>query len=176
MGTSLLILGERYRVAVYTVHEPPRPPVNRIDRADALVFVKDGFSWGAAFLPPVWLAFRGEWLGLAAYMAAALCLGLGLAALGANDAWVGLAILLLNITVGFEADEFERWSLARKEWREIGTVSGRDRDECERRFFDEWLVREPGKTSRGPSDHSGSLAAPAIVKTLGWRNLLGLKS
>ena len=27
----------------YTVHEQPNPPADRIDRAEKLVFIKDGF-------------------------------------------------------------------------------------------------------------------------------------
>ena len=36
----------------FTVHEPPNPPADRIERADKLVFVKDGFSWMAALFAP----------------------------------------------------------------------------------------------------------------------------
>ena len=39
----------------FTVHEPPSPPPDRLERAESLVFVKDGFSWTAALFGPVWL-------------------------------------------------------------------------------------------------------------------------
>jgi len=37
------------RVVAYTVHEPPNPPADRLDRAERLVFIKDGQE----FLPGV---------------------------------------------------------------------------------------------------------------------------
>ena len=43
----------------FTVHEPPNPPADRIDRAESLVFIKDGFSWIAALFAPLWLLATG---------------------------------------------------------------------------------------------------------------------
>jgi hypothetical protein len=129
-------------VAVYTVHEPPDPPADRFDRAEALVFVRDGFSWGVALIAPFWLAIRGEWLVLAIYIAAALALAGLLTLAGAQPEWVSLASVALNIFFGFEAGEIRRWLLTRRGWHEIATVGGRNRDECERRFFEAWLKGE----------------------------------
>jgi hypothetical protein len=124
------------------VHEPPDPPADRFDRAEALVFIRDGFSWGAALIPPIWLAIRGEWLVLALYVAVATALAGLLTLAGAHPEWISLASLTLNIFFGFEVSELRRWLLEKKGWREIATVSGRNRDECERRFFDGWLAGE----------------------------------
>jgi hypothetical protein len=131
------------RVEVYTVHEPPDPPADRIERGERLHFVRDGFSWGAALLGPVWLALRGAWAGLAAYLAAAIVLGAAIAALGLPEAWTAVSLVALNIYLGFEASGFERWSLERAGWSELGTVSGRSMAECERRFLESWLPEQP---------------------------------
>ena len=45
----------------FTVHEPPDPPADRIDRAERLAFVRDGFSWSAALFTPVWLLAHRLW-------------------------------------------------------------------------------------------------------------------
>lgn len=124
---------------MFTVHEPPAPASDRLERAEQLVFIRDGFSWGAALIPPIWLAIRGEWLLLALYVAAALALGAALSLAGVHPEWVSLASFTFNILFGFEVSELRRWLLEKKGWREIATVSGRSRDECERRFFDTWL-------------------------------------
>src|SRR5688500_11268203 len=42
-------------MSVYTIHEPPDPPADRLDRADSHVFVKEGFTWTAALFTPFWL-------------------------------------------------------------------------------------------------------------------------
>ena len=128
---------------VYTVHEPPSPPAGRVERGESLVFVRDGFSWRAAIFPPVWFAARGQWLGIFIYAAAVLLISLLLAALGAKSDWASLVIIALHVFFGFEASEIQRWSLSRAGWCEIASVSGPDRESCERRFFDGWLGDEP---------------------------------
>jgi Protein of unknown function (DUF2628) len=64
----------RERLRSYSVHEPPRPAADRVTRAEALEFIKDGFVFPAFVLPPLWLAARGIWLGTLAYGLAICCL------------------------------------------------------------------------------------------------------
>jgi len=135
-------------VPVFTVHEPPDPPADRLDRADALVFVRDGFSWGVALIAPIWLAIRGQWLVLAIYVAAAVALAGVLTLAGATPEWASLVSFALNIFFAFEAGEIQRWLLGRRGWHEIATVSGQSRDECERRFFETWLKGEQSAARR----------------------------
>lgn len=125
----------------YTVHEPPDAPSDRIDRAEVLVFVKDGFSWTAALFTPIWLIVYRLWWPLLGYVIVSALL----AWLGSTLAsgWTTLASLALHLLVGFEADTLRRWSLERRGWRAVGSVTGRSTDECERRFFDIWLHAQP---------------------------------
>lgn len=143
MMTLLMRARDANYVAAFTVHEPPNPPADRIDRAEALVFVPDGFSWGAALMGPFWLATQQQWVALAAYVAAAAILCWGLTDLGVSEAAVIVSLLAINIWLGFEAPEIKRATLAAEGWRDAGSVSGRDLGECERRFFDGWLAGEP---------------------------------
>ncbi len=161
-------------MTVFTVHEPPNAPLSPIDRAEKLRFVKEGFSWGAALVAPVWLAAKGEWIALAAYLAAAAVLGMILAALGAEPAWVSLIFLAANVVLGFEAGELERWSLARAGWREIGLVSGRTREECERRFFEGWLSQEPSTVTTIVNPDVLTPPQWQLPRWPGWRALLGI--
>lgn len=159
---------------VFTVHEPPSPPADRVDRAEAIVFVKDGFSWGAAILGPVWLLLQRNWIGLVYYAVAAFVIFGGLYAVGASNAAMTLAGLALNIFLGFESTEIERDNLEAKGWATLGTVSGASLAECERRFFEHWLPSQPVISYHlGPSDQPRAdvtLAttlppAPAIART-----------
>ena len=52
----------------FTVHEPPDPPADRIDRAEKLVFIKDGFSWIAAVFGPLWMIFHRLWWALLGFL------------------------------------------------------------------------------------------------------------
>jgi Protein of unknown function (DUF2628) len=125
----------------YTVHEPSDPPPDRIDRAERLVFVKDGFSWMAALFTPIWLIVHRLWWPLLGYaILAGVVLRLG-ASLDSN--WAGLVLVALHVLVGLEADTLRRWQLERRDWRIVGSVSGRNAEECERRFFEMWLPTQP---------------------------------
>jgi hypothetical protein len=127
------------RVSAYTVHQPPHAGGTKLERAESLLFVADGFSWRAALFSPFYLLVRGEWLALAAYAAAALVLAGILELAGAREDWFVWMFILLNVVTGFELSELKRWSLGRAGWQEIATVSGRGQEEAERRFFDVWL-------------------------------------
>ena len=125
----------------YTVHEPPDAPSDRIDRAERLVFVKDGFSWTAAVFTPIWLIVHRLWWPLLGYiLLSVLCGGLGSLF---DSGWGTLATLALHLLIGLEADTLRRWGLERRGWRTAGSVTGRTADECERRFFDMWLPAQP---------------------------------
>jgi hypothetical protein len=125
----------------YTVHEPPNPPSDRIDRAEGLVFVKDGFSWMAALFTPIWLIVHRLWWPLLGY---ALLTGLVLQFAARLDSdWAGLVSIALHLLIGLEADTLRRWQLDRRGWRSVGSVTGRTAEECERRFFEMWLPTQP---------------------------------
>jgi hypothetical protein len=127
------------RVTAFTVHEPPEVGGTPYERAESLVFVEDGFSWRAALFGQLYFIFRGEWFGLAVYVAAALLLSGALYLVGADNRWFVWMLVFLNVVAGFEANELKRWALTRAGWREIATVSGRGQEEAERRFFEAWL-------------------------------------
>lgn len=128
---------------VYTVHEPPNPPADRIDRAEKLEFVRDGFQPLAAAIPPLWMAMNQLWMVLLHYLLVSMGASLVLGMLGVAPTLIALINLAANVIIGFEADRLRRWTLTRRGWSEIGTVTGKNLAECERRFFDGWLIQQP---------------------------------
>jgi hypothetical protein len=137
-----LKIGASNRVVAYTVHEPPEISLDPAERAEQLTFVKDGISWAALFFAPIWLLAKRFWLALLVYVVVAIALGGGLTLLELGPSWGVLAYLGLNLFVALEADSIQRWSLDRKGWHMIGSVSGATTRECERRFFERWLAEE----------------------------------
>jgi Protein of unknown function (DUF2628) len=149
------------RMQTYTVHEGPSHPTDRVDRAEALAFVKDGFSLQAFLLGPIWLMAHRLWLGLAAYAAVAVII------LAANE-WLGLpaistviVFLGLHAVIGFEADTIERTSLEQQGWTSLGSVSGTSALDCERRFFETWLHDQPVLVDRDAPSRPAPLPPPA---------------
>lgn len=156
---------------VYTVYEPPDPPADRLDRAESLVFVKEGFSWAAAVLTPFWLLANRMWIVLAGYLGGMAVLQLMLNVGGAGQRMSSLLMIAVHVLFGFEADTLRRWTLDRNGWRVIGPAVGRNWAECERRFFEAWLPGEPYIKAEALSPHGGSLplTSAAAARPGRWR-------
>jgi hypothetical protein len=134
-------------VVIYTVHEPPNGPANRLESAERLVFVKDGFSWFAAAVPPLWLLMKRMWLEFAIYVGATGLLVWLLTTVDATNTSNAI-LLIVQIIFGFEAGALYSAALERRGWRLVGTVSGRNAEDAERRFLEMWL---PTRTEIPPS-------------------------
>ena len=136
-------------MTVYAVYEPPSQAQDLASRADGLVLVKDGFSWGALLVPAIWLAYRRMWLELIAFIALLALLGW---LFGGSDAgktvfdWMALAIIVL---FAVEANDLRGAALERRGYRIAGTATGPDRDSAELSFFQAWLP-EQEKDARRP--------------------------
>lgn len=125
-------------MVTFDIYEPPNASANRLESAEQLLFVKDGFSWFAAFLPAVWLLWKRMWLELVLFVAGAGLIVWAFTAAGASDA--GNAIVLIaQIILGFEAGTLYGAALERRGYKFVGTVSGRSAEDCERRFLEVWL-------------------------------------
>jgi hypothetical protein len=157
------LLGRERRCS-YSVHEPPHTAADRVERAEALEFVKDGFESLAFVLPPFWMASRGIWLGALAYAAAAIVVFASAAWLGVATLWPALAMLVVHLIVGAEADELHRSHLEASGWSTVGHVTGTGALDCERRFYDQWLpsapMTRPAEPVALPVAASGPIARP----------------
>ena len=120
-------------MTIYSVFERP----NEI----APTVVPEKFSWFAAVLPPVYALFHGLWLGLFAYVAAAV-------AIVAASLWLGgeagfWLYVLLAVLIGFEAAGFRRGKLRAKGWIYRSDVVAGAADLAQR----DWLLRRPTQVS-----------------------------
>ena len=155
----------------FTVHEPPRPPPDRIDRAESLAFVKDGFSWIAAVFAPIWLLVHRLWWPLLGYIVLSGLFELARWGGIVDSDWISLAFVGLHLLIGFEADTLRRWSLDRNGWRTLGSVSGRNAAECERRFYEGWLPTQPViAPGPPPLPRASTRRTPVIGSLLGARS------
>ncbi|HEU0160589.1 MAG TPA: DUF2628 domain-containing protein [Hyphomicrobiaceae bacterium] len=153
----------------FTVHEPPSPAADRVDRAESLVFIKEGFSWGAALFGPFWLLAHRLWWPLVGYVVAYGAIEAVRLARLIDQRWIGLVVFALNLLLAFEGDSLRRWALDRRGWRLLGAANGRNRAECERRFFDAWLPAQPVLQAPAAAGGAGRRDWPVIGSILGAR-------
>jgi hypothetical protein len=152
-------------MAIYTAHVPPEATTpERV--AETSVFVKDGFSVPGFVFTGFWLLAQRLWLHAIAYF---LLFGLTIVAFwqfGLPRIAFGGVTALLALLIGLEGPEWVRRRYARKGWTHAGTVSGPSLEECERRFFKDWLARDVTPEAR-PAAPSTVAAAPAAASVLG---------
>jgi hypothetical protein len=65
-----------------------------------------------------------------------------LARLGAGSAAIVSADVMVALLMGFEAASLQRWTLSRRNWRQLDVVVADDEEAAERRFFDRWTVKQ----------------------------------
>ncbi len=129
-------------MTIHTVHLPPDAGTPE-SVAEKAVFVKDGFSVPGFVFTGLWLLAQRLWLHALGYFA---LFGLTIAAFywfGFPRLAFGGVTALLALLVGLEGNEWRRRRFARLGWTHAGTVSGPSLEECERRFFKDWLAGAP---------------------------------
>jgi hypothetical protein len=162
-------------MSIYTVHQPPLEAGAAAAEPYRFVFVRDGFSWWAFLLTPLWMLRHRLWLALAIYLVVTAALDAGLRALGASLFTLVVAGLLISLLAGLEAGTLRRFKLARRHWRNIGVVTGDDLEDAERRFFDAWIRQTPARRPAAPASAppSGS-TAPAASPSGAPSGVIGL--
>jgi hypothetical protein len=148
-------------MSVYTVHEPPQ----RFDGApevERFAFVRDGFSFWAFLLAPLWMLRHRMWLVLVGYVVILGVLEAVVRMFGGSAVIGGFISFLVSVLVGLEAGSLRRFTLYRRGWTNIGVVSGDNVEDAERRFFDAWVQRAGGRpVAPPPSPARAAQSAPA---------------
>jgi hypothetical protein len=117
---------------------------NKVDlrTTDRFTFVRDGFHVWAALFGVVWLAWHRLWLALIGWIVLMIAADVVMVGLGVGAVAVFLVDCLLALLLGFEAASLERWTLSRRNWRQLDIVVADDEEAAERRFFDRWTAKQ----------------------------------
>ena len=126
---------------VYTVHAPTGNNAD-IRATDRFAFVRDGFHVWAALLGVVWLAWHRLWLALIGWIVLMTVIDVAMVRFGVSGTAVFLVDALLALLMGFEAASLRRWTLSRRNWRQLDIVVADDEEAAERRFFDRWTAKQ----------------------------------
>src|ERR1700674_4925987 len=103
---------------VYTVHAPSATAAD-LRATDGFTFVRDGFHFWAMMFGPLWLVWNRLWLALIGWIIAVIALDLVLARLGAGSVAIVSADIMIALLMGFEAGSLQRWTLSRRNWRQL---------------------------------------------------------
>ena len=148
----------------YTVHERASDEDNVALRADSIIFVKEGFAWLALLFPLLWMLFNRTWLVLLAFLVVMSVVQAAAAAAGYGEMLAGWITLGGSLLFAYHANDLRRWTLGRRGYEFAGLVTGRDREECETRFFDGWLADQGHEGRSDPSPASPVTPAPSVPK------------
>jgi hypothetical protein len=129
-------------VTVYSVYEPPAKAPEVLPRAEALAFVKEGFSWPALLVPALWLLFQRMWPEFVLFVVLFVVLGWLLGQSDQGQALLGWISLGIVVLFAAEANDLRRAALERRGWRQIGVAFGQSREAAELSFFRAWLPEQ----------------------------------
>src|SRR5215813_5639492 len=136
---------------VYTVHAPVTNGAD-LTATDKFAFVRDGFHFWAAVAGVIWLAWHRLWLALIGWIVLMLAVDVGLPLLGVGSRAIVVINLVLALLMGFEAASLRRWTLSRRNWRQLDIVVADDEESGERRFFDRWTAGQRGSYDQSAID------------------------
>ena len=139
---------------VYTVHAPVTGNAG-IAATDKFVFVRDGFYVWATLLGVVWLAWHRLWLALIGWIVLMTAIDVAMMRLGVSPTAIFLVDALLALLMGFEAASVRRWTLSRRNWRQLDIVVADDEEQAERRFFDRWTAKQRALNDQPATDRGG---------------------
>jgi hypothetical protein len=166
-------------VTLYSVYEPPAEAPDVVARAEALVFVKEGFSWTALFVPGLWLLYQRMWLELIVFVLIFALLAWVFGDSGAGQAllsWISLALVVL---FAFEANDLKGAALERSGYRPVGVAVGRGVDDAELQFLRSWLPSQQGPAQerqggQGRPRGAKAQASPAAARVAEGEEVIGL--
>lgn len=148
-------------MSVFTVHAPPERSAGQMPDAERIVFVRDGFSFWAFLVSPLWMLSHRMWIVFTGYIVVVAALVTPMVLFGMSATAIALVGFFIALLVGLEAGTLRRLTLRFRGWRNVDIVSGDDLEDAERRFFGNWLQRTPAKrSSASPPPLPPSTPAP----------------
>jgi hypothetical protein len=130
-------------MTTYTLHLPRDARPGDPTALEEAELVKDAFSWGAFFFTFLWFFAHRLWLAGLAVLVLVFALGGALELLDVHPAAGTVAMLLLQVLIGLEANSLRRWTLARRGFGLADVVTAEDEDEAETKAFARWLAPRP---------------------------------
>ncbi len=120
------------REKIFTVYEKPEAS----DPSDRVVLLREGFSFGAFFFNVFWLILKRMWWGIALYMGAAIAMATIAELLQLSEIAIIVLQLLLQVMLGYHANDIEGWALKRRGYRVAGVLAAESEMLAARRYYE----------------------------------------
>ncbi len=121
---------------IYTVHINPALP----QAYEAAVFVDEGFNWKAFLFTGLWTLYHRLWAATLGIILYNMILGHLLISNSLSHVGVGIVQLVIQILIGFHANDWLRAKLKKRGYLMADIVSGDSMLRAEQRFFDHYLA------------------------------------
>ncbi|OCC02640.1 hypothetical protein BA190_23425 [Labrys sp. WJW] len=162
------------------VFEPAKTAPDTLEAADKSVFVKDGFSFGAFLVTPVWLLWRRMWLVFLAWLGLQVALAVLTSTFSLDQRAAGIVSLLVSLCFALEANALRAWTMRRQGWRFTGIATGHTLQEAEQRHFEGRSLAAPAAANpptagtRPPGQEFPGPWSSALGRNSGSPNVLGV--
>lgn len=151
-------------MTAYAIYEPPEAARDLAESADQLVFVKEGFSWPALFVPMLWLIYQRMWIELMLLVLLLVLVGWIFGTGDSNAMLLRIVNIGIVVMFAFEANDLLGAALERRGYRYAGVALGPDRQSAELSFFRSWL---PEQDRVEPTPRAAAPRAPLAASRPG---------
>ena len=160
--------------STFTIHLPKDalPGDERaLERAE---IVRDGFSWGAFFVPALWFVWHRHWVVAILALIGTVGLSLGLAALRLPGGAILAIELLVHLFIGLEGSSIRRLAYRMRRRPTTGVVIASDEAEAETKSFSRWLAPENAGVPAPPPPVTAPVRVAPLLRPGGNEPVLGL--
>ncbi len=116
-------------MAFYSVHKRDGAP------AEEVIFVPEGFSFGAFVFTMLWALWHRMWLTAAVLLAISGAIAIAGSLLAVNESVMAIVGFTVNLIFGFEARDLQIRSLVARGYDRAGFSHGKNLYEAEIRYF-----------------------------------------
>lgn len=139
-------------MASYIVMEPPA--ASDEEAVDGARLIRDGFSFPAFVVSPLWLLWHRLWIEAALFFAGSLAIVTAAEQAGLGPAGSALSFLL-SLYVGLEGQKLRTAALRRRGWEEWGVVHADSEEDAE--------IRYASQIGQDYGDREGAQPGPAVL-------------
>jgi hypothetical protein len=117
---------------IYNVFEKPEAP----EPTDRVELLREGFTFWAFVLGPIWLLAKRQWLLFFGFVTCAVLARITAGLFGLPMVTVAVAALFLHLMLGYHVNDLRAWRLKRRGYRFAGVLAAESPMHAQRRYYE----------------------------------------